>query len=309
MSCFLITGGTGMVGRALCRYLMDNGHKAIVLTRQQNKQPSTDGIQYTYWNVEDKQMDAAILQQCDYIIHLAGASIAGRRWSSRYKKEIENSRIQSSALLVDTLRSHPHRIKAIISASGIGWYGKDRIPGKAFTECDEAGEGFLSNVCRLWEAGISEAGKLGIPVVCLRIGMVLSNEEGLLSRLKKALQWGIVGIPGNGTQIVSWIHIEDLCRMMVFAAQHIHVQGSMNAVATMPVSIKELSLQYARSRKKRFILLYVPGFLLRLLLGPMANEALKSITVSNRLIKEKGFQFKYAGIAAAMEALATDRSL
>ncbi|HRD57754.1 MAG TPA: TIGR01777 family oxidoreductase [Ferruginibacter sp.] len=309
MSTFLITGGTGIVGKALTQMLLSKGHRVIILSRNNKNIQTKSGVTYAKWDVKNQTIDEAAIADTDYIFHLTGASVFAKRWTKKYKKEIEESRTLASQLLINSLTKINHTVKAIVSASAIGWYGADKMEGKAFTEDDPAADDFLGLVCKNWEAEIEKAGQLNIPIVKLRIGMVLSNEGGFLTPIQKALKWAIAVIPGNGNQIISWIHIEDLCRLFLFAAENENIQGSINAVATMPVKLKTLATKEAALlNKKRFIILYIPGFLLRILLGSKSSETTKSCTVSNSLIKSKGFQFKYAGIDAALEALATNRN-
>ncbi|MFT3982065.1 MAG: TIGR01777 family oxidoreductase [Ferruginibacter sp.] len=307
MSNFLITGGTGLVGKALTKMLTGKGHEVIILTRDPAKAPPLPMVQYAHWDVKKQTIDRQAVEQADYIFHLAGASVFAKRWTKKYKKEIEQSRVMSSRLLVETLATVPHNVKAIVSSSAIGWYGADRVAGKAFTEEDPAAADFLGMVCGKWEAAIGAAEEKGVPVIKLRTGMVFSNEGGFLEPVQKGLKWGIAAIPGNGRQIISWIHIDDLCRLFLFAAENEAVRGSINAVASMPLPMKDLTLKEATLLKRnRFITVYVPGFLLRLALGAMSTETTKSITVSNSLIRSKGFQFIYPAADAALEALAKD---
>ena len=297
-----------MVGTALTSFLTGRGHSVIILSRRRGDKTGNGAITYMQWDIKMQTIDPLAITGADYIIHLAGASVFAKRWTKKYKKEIENSRVQSSRLLLQALRTYPHKIKAIVSSSATGWYGADKNAGQAFTEDDAPADDFLGQVCMQWEQSINEASSLGIPVIKLRTGIVLSNKGGFLEPLKKALRFGIAAIPGNGRQIISWIHIEDLCRMFLFAAEKENIEGSFNAVASMPVSMKALSIQYAGSLNKKFIAIYIPAFVLRVLLGSRSVETTKSVTVSNTLAKSKGFQFLYPSVDAALQALATDRS-
>jgi len=309
MSIFLITGGTGLVGNTITKLLVSNGHHVIILTRSAKYKQAIAGVEYADWNINKQTIDEAAIAKADYIFHLAGASVFEKRWTKKYKKEIEESRTMSSQLLVNALSKTKHHVKAIVCASATGWYGADKFIGKAFTEEDAAANDFLGTVCQKWEASIDGAEQLGIPVVKLRTGMVLSNGGGFLAPIQKGLKWGIAVIPGNGKQIISWIHIEDLCRMFLFAAENELVNGSYNAVAPMPISMNELTLKEATLKNKsKFITIHVPKFILKIVLGKMSVETTKSVTVSNTLIKSKGFQFIYPTIDSALEALAINRN-
>lgn len=306
MSAILITGGTGLLGSALTKMLKANGHKITILTRA--KKPSDDNdINYALWDVKEQTIDNAAVASADYIIHLAGAGVADKRWTKDRKKEIVESRTQSSALLVKALQM-PNQVKAVISASAIGWYGADenRSPKKKFfTEDMRADKEFLGETCRLWEQSIEpvkeDAGKR---LVKLRIGIVLSNDGGALPEFKKPVKFGIAGVLGSGKQVVSWIHIEDLCRMFMYAIENESMQGVYNAVAPAPVRNKELTIALAEKMKgKFFVHMHVPAFVLKTMLGEMSLEVLKSATVSCEKIRAAGFTFLYPEIGGALQNL------
>ena len=304
MSTILITGGSGLVGSALCKLLVSKGHSIIILTRDASNKEKRQNIEFAEWDIKKNYIDVAAVQKADHLIHLAGASVFDKRWTDSYKKEIEESRTLSSQLIVKTLQEHSHSIKSVVSTSAIGWYGEDKIAGHAFTEEEPADSGFLGRICQLWEDSIEPVTSLGIRLVKIRIGIVLSNDGGFLSPIQKGLNMGIATITGTGRQIVSWIHIEDLCRIFLFALENAHLNGSYNAVAPHPVSMKELVLQEAQLLKSSFFIpMHVPAFLLKIVLGERSVEALKSTTVSSSLIKEKGFSFLYPGIESALQAL------
>lgn len=304
MSTILITGGTGLVGKNICSYLLDKGHHVIVLTRSLKETKRLPGIEYALWDVKKQSIDIPAVQKADYIFHLAGAGVVDKKWTPEYKKEILESRTQSSKLLVETLKQHDHHVKAIISSSAIGWYGEDTKPGFAFTEADPADEGFLGQTCLQWERSIEEAESGGTRVCKLRTGIVLSNDGGALEEFKKPVKLGVAGILASGKQIISWIHIDDLCRLFLFAAENEKMNGSYNAVAPHPVNNKTLTLQLAHLMKGSFFVpLHVPAFILKLILGTRSVEVLKSTTVSCTKVKNNGFVFLYPTIEAALHQL------
>lgn len=304
MSVILITGGTGLVGAALTRYLVSKGHSIIVLTRNAWNKKTGNGVEFAEWDVKKQQIDVSAVQKADHIIHLAGASVFDKRWTASYKKEIEESRTQSSRLLADTLKNHSHSVKTIVSSSAIGWYGADKIAGQAFTETDPAADDFLGRICRLWEESIEPVTNSGTRLVKMRTGLVLSNEGGFLAPIQKGLRFGVATITGSGKQIVSWVHIDDLCRMFLYAIENESMQGAYNATAPFPVSMKELVLKEARLIKGNFFIpLHIPAFLLKIVLGEASIEALKSATVSSSRIKNEGFNFLYPTINAALQSL------
>ena len=303
----LITGGTGLIGKALTKLLLEKGYEVIILTRKPPTGTVTRGLDYAGWNIKEQTIDASAIGKADYIIHLAGAGVADKRWTNKRKKEIRESRAMGSGLIVRALKEIPNQVKAVVSASGIGWYmpsppGPDRYG--MWVETDPYDPGFLGETCRQWEQEIDPVGLLGKRLIKLRTGIVLSNEGGALPEFRKPLRFGIAAILGSGKQMISWIHIDDLCRLYLEAIQHDRMEGVFNAVAPKPVDNKTFILSLAKRVKgKFFIPFYVPAFLLKLFLGEMSIEVLKSANVSAGKIKNTGFQFLYPSLDAALENL------
>ena len=306
MKTILLTGGTGLVGRRITHHLITKGYKVIILTR---KMPAAaqEQVEYFTWNVSSQTIDVQAIQKADFIVHLAGAGVVDKRWTDAYKKEIKDSRTQSSALLVATLQNNTNKVKAVISSSAIGWYGADVISQgkqKRFVETDKPATDFLGETCKLWEESIEPVQQLVIRLVKLRTGIVLSNDGGALTEFKKPIKMGIAAILGNGKQMVSWIHIDDLCRMFIAAIENDLMIGSYNAVAPEPVSNKVLTMELATLMKGRFFIpAYVPSFVLKLMLGESSVEVLKSTTVSCEKIRQAGFTFLYPDIEHALQQL------
>jgi len=307
MATILVTGGTGLVGKALTRQLTSMGYDCIVLSR--NPGPAKDGIRYAAWNPDAGTMDETSLKEADYIIHLAGAGVADQRWSVARKKEILDSRVKSGALLVNKLATLPHKVKAVISASAIGWYGADpEIPNPfPFTEEMPPDTAFLGDTCRQWEESLQPLTGMHIRLVKLRIGIVLSHRGGALKEFLKPLRFGVAAVLGNGKQVVSWIHIDDLVNMFVFAITRENIEGVYNATAPVPVSNKELTITLAKTKKGFYIPLPVPAFVLKIVMGEMSIEVLKSATVSSRKIQQAGFTFTSPGIREALEKETQDK--
>ena len=306
METVLITGGTGMVGKAITTHLLANGYKVIILTRQlpvtKNK---ASAVEYALWDINAQTIDITALQKADYIIHLAGAGVVDKKWTPAYKLEIQNSRTESSKLIIHTLHNNVNKVKAIVSASAIGWYGEDTFKHeKSFVETDKPSAGFLGKTCQLWEQSIEPVEALQKRLVKLRIGIVLSNDGGALAEFKKPIRLGVAGILGNGKQVVSWIHIDDLCRLFINAVENDQLYGSYNAVAPNPVTNKTLTIELAKKMKgKFFIPLHVPAFILKVMLGDRSIEVLKGATVSSEKIVKTGFTFLYPTINLALKQL------
>ena len=219
------------------------------------------------------------------------------------KKEIQDSRTQTSTLLVKALKENENKVRTVVSASGIGWYGPDPVTPnpKPFVETDDCYDDFLGNTCRAWEESIAPVTALGKRLVWLRTGIALSETGGAMDKFKKPMQFGIAPILGNGKQVMSWIHLDDLVRLYIYAIENEKVSGAYNAVAPFPISNKSFTLKLAQEIKgKFFIPVYVPTFMLKLILGEMSVEVLKSATVSCEKIKKAGFTFLYPDIAAAI---------
>lgn len=310
MVTILISGGTGLIGTAVTKILLDKGYKVIILTRDLkkaiDKQKADERLTYARWNAAEQSIDKDAISKADYIVHLAGAGIADKRWTKKRKKEIVQSRIQSSALLIKALKEIPNNVKALVSASAIGWYGPDRpsMSKKGFVESDPSDTSFLGETCRWWEESIHPVSALGIRLVKFRFGLVFSSRGGAFTEFMKPAKFGIASILGDGTQVVSWIHIDDLCRLIIFAIENEKIDGVYNAVAHRPVINKELMQQIAkRLRGKTFIPVHVPVWVLKTMLGEMSIEVLKSTTVSGEKIQRTGFQFLYPEIEAALNEL------
>jgi uncharacterized protein (TIGR01777 family) len=309
MARVLITGGTGLVGTAVKNLLLQKGYEVVLLTRST---VSKEG--YAHWDINAGTIDATAIAGADYIIHLAGAGVADKRWSVARKQEILDSRTKSSALLVKALAETPNKVKAVISASAIGWYGPDQNNGdnhlaaQGFVETDPSYPDFLGTTCAAWEASIAPvtANTNGLQkrLVCLRTGIVLSKQGGALKEFLKPLALRMAAVLGNGKQMISWIDVRDLAKMFVYAIEHENLSGSYNAVAPSPVSNKTLTKTLASVLYGKFyITTYVPSFVLKIMLGEMSIEVLKSTTVSAQKIQDAGFVFDYPEITKSLSSL------
>ncbi len=302
MQTVLISGGTGLVGSRLTELLIAKNYKVIVLSRNANTVSTNPMLSYAAWNVDQQTIDVNAIEQADYIVHLAGAGVADKRWSDERKAEILNSRTLSSALLVKALKENKQHVKAVVSASAIGWYGPDPAThNNGFEENDSAAKDFLGSTCQQWEASIEPVTTLNIRLVKLRTGIVLSPKGGALKEFLNPIRIGIAAILGNGKQMVSWIHIDDLCKQFIYAIENTNLQGSYNAVAPNPVNNKQLTLAIVKKLRGNFYIpIHVPAFVLKIILGEMSIEVLKSTTVSSKKIQKAGFTFSYPTIEIAV---------
>jgi uncharacterized protein (TIGR01777 family) len=306
MQTVLITGGTGLVGSALTQLLVNKGYQVIILTRR--SKPAEGAVSYAEWDPAAGTIDVKAVQQADMIVHLAGANVGEKRWTKKRKQEILDSRVKSANLIVQTLQSNPNKCRAVISASAIGWYGDDNLrpAGKTmFTEEVPADTEYLGATCKEWEESIGPVTAMGKRLVILRSGIVLSNHSGAFPSFKKPVKMGFAAILGNGRQVISWVHIEDAARLYLFAIENESLQGIYNAVAPQPVTNEHLTITLAQKMKGKFyISINVPSFLLKIILGEMSVEVLKSATVSSSKISKAGFQFLYPTINVAIDQLA-----
>ncbi|MEY3820155.1 MAG: TIGR01777 family oxidoreductase [Bacteroidota bacterium] len=309
MARVLITGGTGLVGTEVKNLLLQKGYEVVLLTRS-----TVSDKGYAHWDINAGTIDTTAIAEADYIIHLAGAGVADKRWSEARKQEILDSRTKSSALLVKALDETPNKVKAVISASAIGWYGPDNNNGdnnlvaQGFVETDPSYPDFLGTTCAAWEASIAPVtaniNGLQKRLVCLRTGIVLSKQGGALKEFLKPLAVRMAAVLGNGQQMISWIDVRDLAKMFVYAIEHENMSGSYNAVAPSPVSNKTLTKTLASVLYGKFyITTYVPSFVLKIMLGEMSIEVLKSTTVSAQKIQDAGFVFDYPEISKSLSTL------
>jgi uncharacterized protein (TIGR01777 family) len=303
METVIITGGTGLIGRALSRFLASNGIQVIILTRYPKEhRSSSPGISYAAWDPEKQTINEEAFKNSKYIIHLAGAGVADKPWTEKRKKEIVESRTQGSSLLIKALNNIPNQIVSVVSASAIGWYGQNSS-GKSF-ETDPSDSGYLGETCRAWENSIQPVRDLGKRLVILRTGIVLSNDGGAFPEFAKPIRYGIAGVLGSGKQMISWIHIDDICRVYMEAMLNPSWSGVYNAVAPNPVNNRTFILELAKFMKGNFFIqMPVPVFLLKLLLGDRSEEVLKSSNISGNKLKEQGFQFIYPTIDTAFRDL------
>jgi uncharacterized protein (TIGR01777 family) len=296
----LITGATGLVGQALVELFHEKGIGVNYLTTSRSKIKTQPNYQGFYWDPSKSEIDTESLKDVTTIINLAGASVA-KKWTSSYKKEILNSRLDTLMTLKKALSSEDHHVEQLITASAIGLY-KDSLTKFHEEEQFSPGKNFLADVVLQWEAAADKVGKLGIDVAKIRIGLVLAKDGGALEKIKQPIE-NYIGAPlGTGKQWQSWIHIEDLTRIFFYVMEH-ELEGVFNAVAPNPVNNRELTECIAKRLEKPLILPKVPAFVLKLMLGEMATIVLASQLVSSKKMLSTGFQFNYAQLKPALADL------
>jgi uncharacterized protein len=303
MAIVMITGGTGLIGSALTKSLVEKGHQVIILTRNSSNKKKTGNLSYSQWDPGKGTYNAHDFASADAIIHLAGANVAEKRWTEERKREIINSRVQGGELIIKALREVPNKVSTILSASAIGYYGPDQIPASPFVEEMPPYHDFLGQTVSQWEASLGPVIQMGKRLVIFRTGIVLSREGGAYKEFEKPLHFGITSILGSGKQVISWIHIDDMVRLYIAALEDEAWKGTYNAVAPVPVTNRELVLSMARQKNKVFVPIPVPSIVLKTLLGEMSIEVLKSTTVSSAKVEQRGFIFLYPTIDKAVAAL------
>jgi uncharacterized protein (TIGR01777 family) len=290
----LITGGTGLIGRALTEKLGSEGHTVAILSRS--------GGDFT-WNVKKHYMDPLALQNVDAIVHLAGAGIAEKRWSVARKKEIVDSRVESARLLVDTLANNNHQVKTVVSASGIGYYGSDTGETNC-TETSNPGVDFVAECTQEWEKSVDPFTDQGIRVVKLRTGLVMASQGGIFRVLTRPVYWFIGAILGTGKQWQSWIHMDDLVEIFHQSLINSSASGVYNAVAPEPIRHGDMIRMIAKKLKRPLIFPAIPTWFLKIILGEMADLVTGGNLVSSQKIqKELTFTFKFTSFAEAIKKL------
>ena len=304
MKNILITGGTGSIGSHLVPMLLAKGFQITILTRNTSLNSSLPQLKYSPWNPDNLAYDKKPFEECDYIIHLAGANIAEKKWTEKRKVILCQSRIRSSETIIKALAETNNHTYAIISASGINYYA-NKGNNQLLTEEDFPGEGFLSKLCADWENKISEAKAFSKRVVIFRTGVVLDKKSGAYPKLIAPLKFRIAAVIGGGKQAVSWIHIHDLCRAYIHAIENDSMEGSFNACAPEITTNEKLMVSAAHKKfGNAFLKFHVPSFLLKMALGELAEEAiLADISASSQKLRNTGFRFEYVSLEKAIENL------
>ncbi|MFY7963440.1 MAG: TIGR01777 family oxidoreductase [Chitinophagaceae bacterium] len=304
MKNILIAGGTGLVGRRLTEMLLVKGYSVTILTRTANTASTNPNISYASWDTDKQTIDEIAIAKADAIVNLAGAGVADKRWSVERKKEILESRVNSGRLIVNALQKIQNKVEVVINASAIGWYASNPIANKTYQEEEPANTDFLGETCKQWEQSIHPVSLLKKRLIKLRIGIVLAKDGGALKEFLKPLKFGIATLLGNGKQKISWIHIDDLCRMFIEAIENENLNGVYNAVAPSVTTNSKLNIALAKKIRGRFFVpVFVPKFILKIVLGEMSIEVLKSSDISCKKIHDAGFQFLYPTVETAVDEI------
>lgn len=300
MKTVLITGGTGLVGSRLTEMLIGKGYRVLWLSRERNLHA---GITTYQWDYRNNEIDNEALEQADVIIHLAGSNLGEGRWSDEKKREIVESRVRTAELLLERLKLIGRIPGAFISASATGYYGPG-VDERIYTEEDVLSESdFLSTTCRKWEDAAFSFNELpGIRTVILRTGFILSRDSEAFKKMVLPTRLGVGSPLSSGRQYLSWIHLDDICRLYISAIEDSTLQGVYNAVAPEYITNAGFMRTLAKVMKKPFFFPAVPAFVLRLVMGEAADMVLDGSRISSRKIQNAGYRFQYDTAEKAITA-------
>jgi len=292
----LVTGSSGFVGSAVVFQLSSKGHSVKTLVRRDPKHPYE-----IRWNPPQSGPTPEQLQGIDAVIHLAGESIADRRWTETKKKAIKESRMLGTKILADAVSRMPVPPKVMISASAIGYYGNRGT--EVLKEDSPAGRGFLPEVCQAWEAATAPAIQKGVRVVQLRFGLILSHKGGALAKMLPPFKMGLGGVIGSGEQVMSWIALEDALGVINYALFGDAIFGAVNAVAPQTVTNAEFTKTLGRILSRPTVL-PMPAFAARLAFGEMADALLLcSARVEPAYLIRSKYRFQYPDLEGALRHL------
>lgn len=284
-----------MIGKRLIAALLQSGHTVAVLSRKRKAIP---GVKVYLWDVYQGKIEKECMDGTATIIHLAGENIAAEKWTNKRKQQLIDSRVLSTRLLYQTIKETDAKIRTLISASAVGYYGDSG--DEILLEESPAGYGFLSDCCQQWEAAIDKGKQLGIRVVKLRTGVILAKNEGALAALQKPILF-FTGAPlGSGKQWIPWLHIDDMVSMYTTAIENTLISGTYNACAPFPVTNATLTKAIAKKLHRPVWPFKVPEKILKLILGEMSEVILISTNTSAQKILAADFKFKYLQLDDAL---------
>lgn len=299
MKKILITGGTGLVGSYLTRMLLAQNMEVVHLSRRSKK----DGLVKTYqWDPYQGMLEEGALEGITHIVHLAGSNVAEKRWTAQRKAEIIDSRVKTSAFLLEQLQAKGQQLEGYISASGINFYG-NTTSDQIFTENDPQGPGFLAECVKEWEAIADAYAAIAPQVVKLRIGAVIAKEDGIYPKVSGPIKAGIGSPLGSGEQWVPWVHVEDVAGAIAHFIAHPALQGVYNTIAKEHITNADLTKALAEHHNKKLWAPKVPAFVLKLMLGELAEIPLEGSRASNEQLLQVGYTFKYPELKGALESL------
>ena len=290
----LITGASGLIGRALQKSFREKGYEMLLASRKETKD-----AEHIQWDPDAGFSEPERLDGIDAVVHLAGESVFGLSWSDAKKKAIRDSRVDGTRVIVETISKLKARPKVLVAASAIGFYG-DRGEDE-MTESSAAGDTFLAEVSKDWEAEARRAEDSGIRTVLLRTGIVLSKDGGALGTMLTPFKFGVGGVVGSGKQWMSWISLDDHIRVINYAIENESVRGALNSVSPHPVTNQEFTKTLGEVLYRPTIL-PLPSFAVNMVLGEMGDALLLASTrVLPKRLEDAGFEFEYPDLKRAIE--------
>ncbi|MCB0518751.1 MAG: TIGR01777 family protein [Lewinellaceae bacterium] len=299
MPTILIAGGTGLVGLRLSQLLKEKKYDVLHLSR--SKDPTAEFPAYQ-WDLGKGTIDQEAIEKADYIINLAGAGIADKPWTKERKQLIIDSRVDSTQLLKKYIAQQKTPPKAYIAASAVGYYGSrgDQLMKESDPPADK---GFLAESVTLWENAIRQVEETGVRLATIRIGIVLSTQGGALEKILLPFKFFNGAYFGSGQQWMSWVHIDDLCRMFIEAVENEQFQGIYNGVGPHPSRNKDFVYKVKAALGKPALIVPAPEAALRLVMGEMADVVFESTRVSSEKIEKTGFKFQFPELVPALRDL------
>ncbi|WP_017728965.1 TIGR01777 family oxidoreductase [Halalkalibacterium ligniniphilum] len=295
-----ISGGSGFIGTKLSDVLIDEGHEVFILTRSLAGKENKERLTFVKW-LTDGAQPALELEGIDAIVNLAGESIGDGRWTKERKKQILQSRIDATNAVIDLISTLKKKPEVIVNASAIGYYGNSET--ETFTEqSNPVNQGFLATVVKRWEETASRAAEYGVRTVYTRIGIVLHKEEGALPRMLLPYKILVGGTIGSGKQWLSWIHIDDVIGMMLFALKEPSIEGPFNLTAPNPVQMKPFGKALADVTNRPHWA-PAPAIALKIMLGEMSTLVLDGQRVLPEIAKKMAYPYKFQELKPALENL------
>jgi uncharacterized protein (TIGR01777 family) len=291
----LITGGSGLLGRAITKKLIAQKIEVVHLTRTKN---SASGVKTFEWDWENNTIDEACFNGVTHIIHLAGAGIADKPWTTQRKRTIIKSRVLTARLIHEKINQLNIPIKAFISASGIGYYGAITTE-KKYSEKDKPHNDFISECCIQWEEA-ADLFESYARVVKLRLGIILDKDKGALPKILSIIKKGIGAPLGKGNQYMPWIHIDDATELFIYSLKNEEINGTFNAVVSQHVNNSEFTHCLAKVNNKKIRLPNVPAFIMKGIYGELADILLYGSRIDNSKIIKEGFEFKFQSLEKAL---------
>ena len=298
----VLSGGTGFIGKALVKRLLEAGHTVMLLSRrpERSRQSGTESLQIISWDGRTLGAWVQGINGADAVINLAGETIAEKRWTAAQKAKILKSRIEATRALVSAIAQVKKRPSVLVNASAVGYYGD--VESGDVTESHPKGKGFLADVCEQWEQEARKAEALGVRVVLLRTGIVLEKEGGALAKMLPPFKLFIGGPLGCGRQWIPWVHREDVIGAILFALERSRLSGAVNVTAPEPATMKQFCAALGKVIH-RPSWAPVPAFALQVLLGEMSEMLLTGQRAIPQKLETSGYRFRYPNLEETLRAI------